>query len=59
MGRRALLRFSELDEAGRAAVQGWGFANAGTDARSSLSFRVAADGLYLDVAPVGTAFIIR
>ena len=58
-GRRALLRFSELDEAGRAAVQGWGFANAGTDARSSLSFRVAADGLYLDVAPVGTTFIIR
>ena len=58
-GRRTLLRFSELDEAGRAAVSGWGFVNAGTDLRSSLSFRVAADGLYLDVTPVGTTFIIR
>ena len=59
VGRRTLIGFAELDAAGRAAVKGWSFANAGTDRKSKVSLVVGEGALYLDVTPVGTAFIIR
>lgn len=57
--RRTLVSFGDMDAASRAALGGWTLTNCGDLTKRSLSFRISADAVHVDVVPVGMKVIIR
>lgn len=57
--RRTLVSFGEMDADSRAALGGWTLTNCGDLTKRSLSLKISADAVHVDVVPVGMKVIIR
>lgn len=57
--RRTLVSFGSMDAASRAALGGWTLTNCGDLTKRSLSLKVAADAVHVDVVPIGMRVIVR
>lgn len=57
--RRTLVAFGAMDADSRAALSGWTLTNCGDLTKRSLSLKISADAVNVDVVPVGLRVIIR